>query len=76
MLEDKGFVGHEQFGKTYRYHAIVNEEEFSNRTLKSVVKKYFNNSYLGVVSSLIEEKEISVDELKKLIEQVENVNRK
>ena len=75
ILEDKGFVGHESLGKTYRYFAIVSEEQFKNRTLKGVVKKYFNSSYLGVVS-LIQEEEISLDELKKLIDKVEKAHSK
>ena len=76
ILEDKGFVGHESLGKTYRYFAIVSEEQFKNRTLKGVIQKYFNSSYLGAVSSLIQEEEISVDELKKFIEKVEKAHSK
>ena len=32
---------------------------------------YFNNSYLGAVSSLVKEEDISLKELKELIQQVE-----
>ena len=32
----------------------------------------FNNSYLGVISSLVKEEEISVEELKELIESIDN----
>jgi len=35
--------------------------------LKNVIAKYFNNSYLGVISSLVKEEEISVEELKKIV---------
>ena len=41
-LEEKGFVGHEQFGNTYRYGALITREEFSKDTLKNMVGKYFN----------------------------------
>uniref|UniRef100_UPI00321651ED BlaI/MecI/CopY family transcriptional regulator n=1 Tax=uncultured Draconibacterium sp. TaxID=1573823 RepID=UPI00321651ED len=71
-MEEKGFVGHEKFGNTYRYFAAVSKEEYSKSTLGSVVKKYFNNSYKSVVSALVEEENISVDELKKLISEIEN----
>lgn len=70
-LEDKGFVAHNTFGNTYQYYASVTEEEYSKGTLKNVIAKYFNNSYLGVISSLVKEEEISVDELKQLIRDVE-----
>ena len=28
MLEAKGFVDHEVFGNTYRYYAIISQEEY------------------------------------------------
>ena len=70
-LEEKGFLSHESFGPTYRYFAVIGEEEYRNRTLKNVVKKYFDNSYLSVVSSLIKEKDLSVEEIRKLLDEVE-----
>lgn len=73
-LEEKGFLGHEAFGNTYQYHAIVSEEEFRKSTLKNVISKYFNNSYLNAVSSLVQEENISLEELKKLIADVEKAH--
>lgn len=70
-LEEKGYLSHETFGNTYRYFAVVSKEDFRNRTLKGVISKYFNNSFLGAVSSLVKEEDISVEELKELIRQVE-----
>ena len=74
-LEDKGFLSHNTFGNTYQYYAAVSETEYSKGTLKDVIAKYFNNSYLGVVSSLIKEEDISVDELRKLLDEVEQGNK-
>ena len=70
-LEEKGYLTHKAYGNTYQYYATVSREDFSKRTLKGVISKYFNNSYLNAVSSLVREEEISVDELKKLIREVE-----
>lgn len=75
-LEEKGYLSHEAFGNTYRYFAIVSNDEFRSRTLKGVISKYFNNSYLSAVSSLVKKEEISVDELKQLIQEVEDAHRK
>lgn len=74
-LEDKGSLSHNTFGNTYQYYAAVSETEYSKGTLKNVIAKYFNNSYLGVVSSLIKEEDISVDELRKLLDEVEQGNK-
>ena len=70
-LEGKGYLSQTAFGNTYQYHAIVSEEEFRRKTLRGVISKYFNNSFLGAVSSLVKEEDISVEELKELIRQVE-----
>ncbi|WP_293667102.1 BlaI/MecI/CopY family transcriptional regulator [uncultured Parabacteroides sp.] len=74
-LEEKGFLAHNTYGNTYQYYAAVSEADYSRGTLKNVIAKYFNNSYLGVISSLVREEEISVDELRKLIDDVEKGNQ-
>ena len=73
-LEEKGFLAHHTLGKTYQYYAAVTEADYSRSTLKNVIAKYFNNSYLGVISSLVKEEEISLDELKQLIRDVEKAH--
>lgn len=70
-LEEKGYLSHRSFGNTYQYFPVVSEEEFRKGTLKKVISKYFNNSYLNAVSSLVKEERISVEELKQLIQEVE-----
>lgn len=73
-LEKQGYVGHNSYGGSYQYYAIVSRDEYKKKTLKGVVSKYFNNSYLGVVSSLVKEEDITLDELKELIREVEKAN--
>ena len=75
-LEEKGFVGHEQFGNTHRYAAIITREEFSRYTIKSMVGKYFNKSYASVVSMFVEEEKISLEEIKELINQAKSAKSK
>jgi len=75
-LEEKGFLSHESFGSTYRYYKIISEEAYRNGTLKNVVRKYFGNSYLSVVSSLIKEQNLSVNEVRKMLDEVEKLNAK
>ena len=71
-LEEKGFIDHEQFGNTHRYFAALSKEAYKKKTLGNVVKKYFDNSYKNVVSLLVKEENISLEELKKLIAEIEN----
>lgn len=74
-LEEKGYIGHKAYGNTFQYYVTVSRDDFSTRTLKGVISKYFNNSYLNVVSSLVKEEDISIDELKELIRKVEEENK-
>ena len=75
-LEEKGYVSHRTYGNTYQYYAVVSQEDFMKKTMKNFISKHFNNSYLSVVSSFMQEEEISLEELKKLIHEVENANNK
>ncbi|MDL2303731.1 BlaI/MecI/CopY family transcriptional regulator [Bacteroides sp. OttesenSCG-928-D19] len=71
-LEEKGYLSHKAYGNTYQYYAVLTEDSFRKKTLRGVISKYFNDSYLSAVSSLVQEEDISLAELKKLIEDVEN----
>ena len=65
-------MGHEEVGESYRYHAAVGPDIFRSRSLAQVVKNYFNNSYTQAVSALVEDEKVSVDELRAIIEMIEN----
>lgn len=75
-LEEKGYVGHEPAGSGYRYFAIAQKEDFRNRSLKQIIKEYFDNSYINAVSSLVENEQISIDELRSLIDMIEKQQNK
>lgn len=70
-LEDKGFLSHNAYGKTYQYYPTISEREMGAKSLKSIVRRYFKNSYLGVVSTLVKDENISTDELRALLKDVE-----
>lgn len=74
-LESQGFLDHHALGGSYQYYPIVSREEYGKSTVRGAISKYFNNSYLSVVSSLVKEEDISLDELKELIRQVEGGNK-
>ncbi len=76
ILVDKGYAEHSgERNGAFTYAAKVPQEAFRTRSLAQVVKSYFNNSYSSVVSALVEEEKISVDELREIIDMVEQ-NRK
>ena len=66
ILENKGFVKHETFCRAHRYSAAISKEEYSHRYLGSVVERYFNNSYLDLVSAFARKENFSVEELEEM----------
>ena len=70
-LEEKGDVGHTQHGKSYQYHAVVAEQDMGKKSLSSVIGRYFKNSYISVVSSFLEDGNIPVEDLRRLLDEVE-----
>lgn len=69
-LEEKGLIGHESIGRSFKYHAIVDRNQYGQKTLKGIIHKYFNNSYLDVVSMLVKDESLSDKEIEDLIKQV------
>ncbi len=72
ILEKNGFLDHKQFGNTYQYFPTVSEKEYGRSSIAGVIKNYFNDSYLSAVSSFVKEEKISVEELRELIDEIEN----
>ena len=63
ILEKKGFVGHDAFGKTHRYHPLIDKKTYSKVLMKSLMSNYFSNSFHQVVSFFSVERNLSIDEL-------------
>jgi predicted transcriptional regulator len=70
-LEEKGFVGHKAYGKNHEYFPLIKKEEYRKNFMKDVVNDYFGSSYKNVVSFFVDEKKLSANDLKKLIEIIE-----
>ena len=56
--------------RCYKYYAVLSRDDYRRGTLGNVVNKFFGQSYLNVVSALVKDEKISVDELRELIERI------
>lgn len=70
VLEDKGWVKHRPIGTTNLYRAALTEKELGHKSLKSVVSQFFNNSMKSMISQLIQEEDLSDEELEELKEMI------
>jgi BlaI family transcriptional regulator, penicillinase repressor len=66
ILEGKGLVDHETFGKTHRYFPKVSKNEYRRSVFSSMMSDYFDGSYESLMSFIVSSKDLSADEAKKL----------
>lgn len=71
-LEEKKYVGFEAFGKTHRYYPLISREAYYKKFVNQNIVGYFDNSYKNLVSFFAKEEKISVEELKDIINLIEN----
>ncbi len=72
ILEKKGFVGHRAVGTTHLYYPLLSKKEYLKGYLTGIVKNYFDGSSSNLVTFFAKESDISLEELKSLIEEVES----
>ena len=71
-LEDKGYVSHTAYGNTHQYFPIVSKEDYRKGFMSKAIDNYFNSSYKNVVSYFAKEEKLSVEDLKEIIQIIEN----
>ena len=70
ILVEKEFVGVEVFGRIHRYYPLVSREAYSKGRVKSLVKKYYEGSFSNIVSSMVRENNLSIEDLELLLKQL------
>lgn len=71
ILERKGFVDYEAFGKTHQYFPIVSKKEYTKGYMNGFLKNYFSNSMKNMVSFFAKDKKLSIKEMEELKEMLE-----
>ena len=67
ILEKKGFVGHEAFGKTHQYHPLVSKDRYTKDFLRRFVRNYFGDSYQELVSFFAKDRDVGLSELEDIL---------
>jgi predicted transcriptional regulator len=65
-LEDKGYVGHEEVGRAYRYHPLVARETAGRSALRRMLGTLFAGSPEMLLTQLVSERRIAPDELRRM----------
>ncbi|RZL45685.1 MAG: BlaI/MecI/CopY family transcriptional regulator [Pedobacter sp.] len=76
VLEGKGFISHKAIGNTHVYFPLITEEQYKHFAFDKVMNNYFENNYQSLVSFLVKEKNMDMQELDELIALAENLKNK
>ncbi|MBE7177210.1 MAG: BlaI/MecI/CopY family transcriptional regulator [Mucilaginibacter polytrichastri] len=71
LLEKKGYVTYNAYGKTHQYLPAVSKAEYTRRTFGRFFRDHFNNSATSLMSFLVEDQKLTkseIDELRNLID--------
>lgn len=71
ILETKGFVDHQSFGKSHQYYPLVSRDEYRSSSLKHLTRNYFGNSFRQLVSFFTDRHDVPVDELEEMLRLME-----
>jgi predicted transcriptional regulator len=75
ILVEKEFVGVHVFGRMHQYYPLVSKDEYSESTMKNLVKGYFEGSFSNAVSFMVKEKNLSVEDLEFLLSQLKKSSK-
>ena len=70
VLKEKDFVDYKVHGRQHQYFPLISKERYSGKSMKSLVKNYFEGSYKNAVSFLVEKNEMSVEDLEMLLNEL------
>lgn len=70
ILEKKHFVDHKAYGRTFEYYPVVSKNDYLLSSTNHLTQNYFNGSAKQLLSFFVREKNISVAELEKIMNEI------
>jgi BlaI family transcriptional regulator, penicillinase repressor len=74
ILEKKGFVGYKAYGKTHEYFPLISKLAYRSFTFRNFVANYFDGASGNVLSFMLEEQDLSPEEIEKAIREIKKTN--
>ncbi|MEM6801891.1 MAG: BlaI/MecI/CopY family transcriptional regulator [Bacteroidota bacterium] len=71
ILEEKGFVDHKSYGRSYQYFPKVSKEDYRKFSFRKLMSNYFEGSLESVVSYMVKEEELGKAELEELLKMID-----
>jgi BlaI family transcriptional regulator, penicillinase repressor len=67
-LEKKGAIAHEVVNGAYYYYTLVTDEKVKKKLVRDFIDRLFGGSTAGLLSSIIKDRSIPPEEMKKISE--------
>lgn len=71
ILVDKKAVGYKAYGKTHEYFPLIEKTSYSEQQVKSVMRRFFDDSPKKMLSFLLKEEKLDLKELDEIMKLIE-----
>lgn len=72
ILEEKGYAGHTEEGRAFRYHALVEREAAARSAVSDLVRRLFGGSPSLLLTEVVRQRDLPESELKRLRDLIEH----
>lgn len=72
ILEQKGYVGHEAFGRSHRYYPLIAKHDYRKGVFQSLFQNYFGASFESLVSYFVQEEDMSLKEMEAIMKKIKD----
>ena len=70
ILQEKGFVSHNSYGKSHEYFPIISKESYSSFAAQKLVEGYFENSFSSLFSFFSKKGKIDVKDADEILNMI------
>ncbi len=75
ILETKGFIAHEAFGKAHKYYPLISREEYKRHATEKLLGNYFENSVESMFSFFVKEEKLDLSDVDEILKMINNIKR-
>lgn len=76
ILETKGFIGHEAFGKAHQYFPLVSKEEYKRHATTKLLGNYYGNSVESMFSFFAKEDKLDLSDVDGILKMIKDIKNK
>jgi len=76
ILETKGFIGHETFGKAHKYYPLISREDYKRHATDKLLGSYFENSVESMFSFFVKEEKLDLDDVDEILKMINKLKKK